>query len=111
MGLRFSQFEVLTAAGSFFFCLLFVCVFLEASDIEQELGATAAKAVGEQSLFWASVEPAGQQIILTGAAPDHASKHRAGEIVAAVDGVTSVDNQIAVIGEAGTCQVGQNQRQ
>lgn len=104
MDLRFSQFEVLTTTGSFFICLLFVCVFLEASDIEQELGATAAEAVSQQNLFWASVEPSGQQIVLTGAAPDYASKKKAGEIAAAVDGVTSVDNQIAIIGEAGTCQ-------
>ena len=57
MDLRFSQFEVLTTTGSFFICLFFVCVFLEASDIEQELGATAAEAVGQQNLFWASVTP------------------------------------------------------
>ena len=104
MDLRFSQFEVLTTTGSFFVCLLFVCVFLEASDIEQELGATAAEAVGQQNLFWASVEPSGQEIVLTGAAPDYAAKKRAGEIAATVEGVTGVDNQIAIIGEAGTCQ-------
>jgi OOP family OmpA-OmpF porin len=104
MDLRFSQFEVLTTTGSFFVCLLFVCVFLEASDIEQELGAAVAAAVGKDDLFWASVEPSGQQIVLTGAAPDYASRKRAGEIAASVDGVISVDNQIAIIGEAGACQ-------
>lgn len=104
MDLRFSQFEVFTTTGSFFVCLFFVCVFLEASDIEAELGATTAEAVSRHSLFWASVEPSGQRIVLTGAAPDYASKKKAGEIAAAVDGVTSVDNQIAIIGEAGTCQ-------
>ncbi len=104
MDLRFSQFEVLTTTGSFFICLFFVCVFLEASDIEQELGATAAEAVSKQNLFWASVTPSGQEIVLTGAAPDYNSKKRAGEIAANVPGVTSVDNQIVIIGEAGTCQ-------
>ena len=104
MDLRFSQFEVLTTTGSFFICLFFVCVFLEASDIEQELGTTAAEAVSQQNLFWASVTPAGQKIVLTGAAPDYNSKKRAGEIAANVAGVTSVDNQIVIIGKAGTCQ-------
>lgn len=104
MDLRFSQFEVLTTIGSFFVCLYFVCVFLEASDIEQELGTTASNAVGQENLFWASVTPSGQEIVLTGAAPDYDSKKRAGEIAAAVDGVTGVDNQILIIGEAGTCQ-------
>jgi len=104
MDLRFSQFEVLTTTGSFFICLFFVCVFLEASDIEQALGATATEAVSQQNLFWASVTPSGQQIVLTGAAPDSASKKKAGEVAAGLDGVTSVDNQIVIIGEAGTCQ-------
>ena len=104
MDLRFSQFEVLTATGAFFICLVFVCVFLEASDIEQELGAEASDAVRQQDLFWASVEPSGTEIRLTGAAPDYLSKKQAGEIAAAVRGVTSVDNQIAIIGEEGTCQ-------
>lgn len=104
MDLRFSQFEVLTTTGSFFICLFFVCVFLEASDIEQELGATAAEAVSQQNLFWASVTPSGQEIVLTGAAPDYNSKKRAGEIAANVAGVASVDNEIVIIGEAGTCQ-------
>ena len=104
MDLRFSQFEVLTTTGSFFVCLFFVCVFLEASDIEQELGTTAAEAVSQQNLFWASVTPSGQEIVLTGAAPDYNSKKRAGEIAANVAGVTAVDNQIVIIGEAGTCQ-------
>jgi len=104
MDLRFSQFEVLTTTGSFFVCLFFVCVFLEASDIEQELGTTAKEAVSQQNLFWASVTPSGQSIVLTGAAPDYVSQQKAGEIAASVDGVSSVDNQIVIIGEAGTCQ-------
>ena len=104
MDLRFTQFEVLTATGSVFVCLLFVCIFLEASDIEQELGATAAEAVSRQDLFWVSVEPSGQEILLTGAAPDYSAKKKAGQIAAGIRGVTSVDNEIAIIGEAGTCQ-------
>lgn len=104
MDLRLSQFEVCTTTGSFFVCLFFVCVFLEAADIEQELGATAAEMVSRQNLFWASVQPSGQKIVLTGAAPDYAAKKQAGEIAAAIDGVTAVDNQIAIIGQAGSCQ-------
>jgi len=104
MDLRFSQFEVLTTTGSFFVCLFFVCIFLEASDIEQELGAAVTAAVGQENLFWASVTPSGQAIVLTGAAPDYASRKRAGEVAAGVDGGTSVDNEIVIIGEAGACQ-------
>lgn len=104
MDLRFSQFEILTGTGAVFLCLVFVCVLSEASGIEEELGARVLDAVRKQDLFWASVEPRGQSILLTGAAPDYQAKRRAGEIAAAVPGVTDVDNRIAIIGEAGTCQ-------
>ncbi len=104
MDLRFSQFEILTGTGALFLCLVFVCVFSEASDIEEELGARALEAVRQQDLFWAGVEPQGQAIRLTGAAPHYQAKKKAGEIAASVDGVTSVVNEIAIIGEAGTCQ-------
>ena len=104
MDFRFSQFEILTGAGSLFLCLFFVAVFSEASAIEEELGAAVKAAVSQQDLFWASVEPQGQTIVLTGAAPDYAAKKQAGTIAESVDGVTGVENQIVIIGEAGTCQ-------
>ena len=104
MDFRFSQFEIFTATGALFLCLVFVCVFSEASDIEDTLGTEVVAAVGKQNLFWLSVEAQGQNILLTGAAPDYQAKKQAGDIAVEVWGVSSVDNQIAVIGEAGTCQ-------
>ncbi len=104
MDFRFSQFEIFTATGALFLCLVFVCVFSEASDIEDALGTEVSEAVGKQSLFWVSVEAQGQNIVLTGAAPDYQAKKQAGEIATGVQGVSNVDNQIAIIGEAGTCQ-------
>ena len=104
MDLRFSQFEVLTATGALYLCLVFICIFAEASDIEEELGSQAHEAVRKQDLFWASVEPSGQSILLTGAAPDYSAKQKAGDIALSIWGVTGVINEIAIIGEAGTCQ-------
>lgn len=104
MDLRFNQFEILTAAGAFLVCLLFVCIFAEASDIETELGTAVSEQVSRENLFWASVEPRGQAIRLTGAAPDYQAKKRAGDIAESVTGVIEVDNAIVIIGEAGTCQ-------
>ena len=104
MDFRFTPFEILTTAGAFYLCLVFVCVFSEAQAIEEELGTGVATAVGAENLFWASVEPHGQRIRLTGAAPGYSEKRRAGEIAAAINGVTEVDNDIAIIGEVGTCQ-------
>lgn len=104
MDFRFSQFEILTTAGALYLCLVFVCIFSEARAVEEELGAEVAGAVRAQNLFWASVEPSGQHIRLTGAAPGYAEKQKAGDIAAAISGVTGVANEIAIIGEAGTCQ-------
>jgi OOP family OmpA-OmpF porin len=104
MDFRFSQFEILTATGALFLCLVFICIFTEASDIEDDLGTRVTDEVRKQDLFWTSVEAQGQGILLTGAAPDYRAKNQAGEIAAAVWGVTDVVNEIAIIGEAGTCQ-------
>ena len=104
MDVRFSPFEIFTTTGALFLCLVFVCVFSEASDIEDQLGAEVSGKVAKQDLFWASVEPQGQRIVLTGAAPDHRAKVAAGELASSVYGVSTVRNDIAIIGEAGTCQ-------
>ncbi|MEM9741382.1 MAG: OmpA family protein [Pseudomonadota bacterium] len=108
MDVNFSPFEILTGTGALTLCLLFVCIFSEASAIEHELGTQVTAAVnassGADQLFWSSVEPQGQKIVLTGAAPDFEAKQRAGDLAVAVYGVIEVENSIAVIGEAGTCQ-------
>ncbi|MFK7915376.1 MAG: OmpA family protein [Pseudomonadales bacterium] len=104
MDVRFSPFEIFTTTGALFLCLVFVCVFSEASDIEDQLGAQVSTKVAKEDLFWASVEPQGQRIVLTGAAPDHRAKVAAGELASSVYGVSNVRNEIAIIGEAGTCQ-------
>ena len=105
MDLRFSHFEILTGTGALFLCLVFVALFIEAPAIQEEIGSEAAEAVRKQDLFWVSVQAHGQHLVLTGAAPDYMAKRQAGEIAADVRGATAVDNQIAIIGEEGTCQV------
>lgn len=104
MEFRFSPFEILTGTGALFLCLLFVSLFVEASSIQNEIGAAATTAVDREDLFWVSVEARGQHLVLSGAAPDYRAKERAGEIAGSVRGVASVDNRIAIIGEEGTCQ-------
>lgn len=104
MEVRFSPFDICTGTGALFLCLVFVCVFSEASDIEDQLGAQVSAKVVQQNLFWASVEPRGQRIVLSGAAPDHRAKVQAGALASSVYGVTAVSNEIAIIGESGTCQ-------
>jgi outer membrane protein OmpA-like peptidoglycan-associated protein len=111
MDLRFSRFEVLTTTGSFFVSLLFICVFVEAADIEQSLTVATADAVREHGLYWVGVEPSGMNMVLTGAAPDLATRSRAGRLAAAVPGVDRVDNRITIAGEAaGRCQAALDER-
>ncbi len=104
MDFRFSQFEILTAAGTLLVCLFFICVFTEVSAIENYLGSEVSGAVDSDDLYWSSVEVDGQAVILTGAAPDVPARNAARRRAAEVFGVTSIDNRIQVIGEAGTCQ-------
>jgi len=104
MDFRFSQFEILTAAGTLLFCLFFICVFTEVSAIENHLGQQVSSAVDSDDLYWSSVEIDGQRAILTGAAPDVPARNAALQRANGVFGVTAIDNQIQVIGELGTCQ-------
>lgn len=104
MDFLFSRFEIATGSGALFLCLVFTCTFMEAGAIQTEIGTAGAAALAREDLFWASVEAHGQHLLLSGAAPDYRAQQRAGEIAAGIAGVSSVDNHIAVIGEAGTCQ-------
>ena len=106
MDFRFSHFEILTASGSLFLALLLICVFNEASSIEEDLATRVAGGVRqqEQTLFWVSVDAQGQDVALHGAALDAAGKHRAGSVARQSWGVVNVDNRIAVVGEVGACQ-------
>ena len=104
MDFRFSQFEILTGAGTLIVCLFFICVFSEVSSIEDALSAEAATKVESDDLYWSSVEVDGQDLLLSGAAPDVPAKVAAEARAWTVAGVVSVSNSIQVIGEAGTCQ-------
>jgi outer membrane protein OmpA-like peptidoglycan-associated protein len=104
MDIRFTQFEILTALGALVVCLLFLCIALEASDIEDDVGARVRDAISKQDLFWVSVEPSGQEVLLTGAAPHARARDRAFAIASSIDGVSDVESAIQIVGEAGTCQ-------
>ncbi len=104
MDFRFSHFEILTGAGTLLLCLFFVCVFTEASAIENTLAAQLSQSIETEDLYWSSVEVSGQSAVISGAAPDVPARRAAEQRAWAVTGISSVDNQIQVIGEAGTCQ-------
>ena len=104
MDFRFSKFEILTGSGTLVVCLFFICVFSEVSAIENQLGAEVKASISSDELYWSSVEVNGQHVVLTGSAPDVPAKRQAAAQARDVAGVTSVTNEIKVIGETGTCQ-------
>ena len=108
---RFSQFEILTGAGTLILCLFFVSVFTEASAIENDVAQRVTTAVKSDDLYWSGVEASGQSIVLSGSAPDEPARSSAFERARAVEGVSGIDNQIKIIGADGTCQSRLNEYQ
>lgn len=104
MDVRFSQFEILTASGCAFLCLLLICVFNVATGVEEDLAARVTREVQQPELFWVSADAQGQKIVLAGAASDAQAKRRAGLAAEEVWGVTEVANGITIVGDAGVCQ-------
>lgn len=104
MDFRFSQFEILTGAGTALVCLFFICVFSEVSAIEDAIATEVTASVDADELYWSSVEVQGQTVLISGAAPDVPAKRAAEQRAWSVPGVTAVANTIEVIGESGTCQ-------
>lgn len=104
MDFRFSQFEIFTGAGTLLLTLFFVCLFSEVGALENAIGTEVNAALGDQDLYWSSVEVRGQDVVLTGSAPDRKAKLAAAADAAAVKGVSSVENLIQVIGADGDCQ-------
>lgn len=104
MDFRFSQFEILTGAGTALVCLFFICVFSEVSAIEDAVAAQVTASVASDDLYWSSVEVNGQSVLIGGAAPDVPARRDAESRAWSVPGVTSVVNTIEVIGDSGMCQ-------
>lgn len=104
MDLRFTHFEILTINGAIFLCLVLVCIFDQATDIQEDIGERVSQAIGAGNLLWSGVEVAGQQVVLTGAAADPASRGQAVAAARSVWGVSRVVDHIAVVDGMEDCQ-------
>ena len=102
-------FEIGTAVGGGLLCLIFVCLFVEASAIEEDISTRVVEAISDADLYWSSVDVQGQFVVLEGVAPDYVAKDLAFENAQAVFGVTGVDNQIDVLAAGENCQQVLNQ--
>jgi outer membrane protein OmpA-like peptidoglycan-associated protein len=104
MDFVFSRFEIVTGTAAAFLGLLFLCVFVEAGQVQSTIAVNASEAVTGQPLYWSAVEARGRQVVLSGAAPDDATRRRAVALAVAARGVAGVRDGITVVGAAGACQ-------
>ncbi len=104
MDFRFSQFEILTAAGTLLICLYFIVVFSEVSSIEGQLAEEIGAVLEKEDLYWSGIEMSGQHLTLTGAVPDVPARNKVILKLQEISGITGIDNQLKIIGEEGTCQ-------
>lgn len=97
-------FEIGTAVGGGLLCLIFICLFVEASAIEEDISTRVVEAIAEADLYWSAVDARGQRVTIEGVAPDYLARDLAEERATAVFGVTDVDNQIEVLAAGQNCQ-------
>lgn len=104
MDFLFSRFEIVTGTAAAFCGLLFLCLLVEARQVENAVAGAAVEAVAAEPLYWSAVEARGRHVMLSGAAPDEATRQRAAAHAAAARGVARVHDGIVVVGAAGACQ-------
>ncbi len=78
------------------FLLAYFCIKINAPAIEDDLVTRSEAALSAENMTWVGVVADGRELSLTGTAPSKEIRQRAGDIVAAVWGVRSVDNQMTV---------------
>ena len=101
---RWTPFEIITGTAAAFLAIVFACVLLEAGRIERGFAARAVQALEAAGLYWFAVEPSGRRLIVSGGAVDAAAAESAAARVAEVSGASAIENRIAAIGAAGSCQ-------
>ncbi len=104
------RFNIVATAISLFVCLVWMTVSNAAPAIEEELlNATSRITTDGEDLYWVTSELDGQHLVLTGYVPDTHALKRATDMANAVEGVTSVTNDIKLIGTDGSCQAELNE--
>jgi len=99
------RFNIVATGISLFVCLVWMTVSNAAPAIEEELLSATSRITTEgEDLHWVSSELDGQHLTLAGFVPDTLALKRAAEKAKAIAGVTSVSNNIKLIGTEGSCQ-------
>lgn len=74
--------------------------------IEQDIAGRVNTGLAEQGLLWADVAVDGRDVVLSGVAPDADAKAKALDVAAHVFGVSKVQDNLAVAGEASATMAG-----
>lgn len=80
--------------------LTVLCVRCHGPQIEAELAAGTAAALGEEAMDGVDVALDGRDVVLTGLADSDEERVRYGALAAGVRGVRAVDNRLRIAGEA-----------
>jgi outer membrane protein OmpA-like peptidoglycan-associated protein len=100
-----NRFNIVATGTSLFVCLVWLTVGNVAPAIESELTATAAQLAGKgEDLNWIKPTVDGQALELVGYVPDHQAYRRAADMAEAMDGFSSIANNLKLVGTEGSCQ-------
>lgn len=104
------RFNIVATGISLFVCLVWMTVSNAAPAIEEELlDATSRITTEGEDLHWVSAELDGQHLTLAGFVPDTVALRRALELANTTEGITSLTNDIKLIGTEGSCQAELNE--
>jgi len=104
------RFNIVATGVSLFVCLVWMTVSNAAPAIEEELTKAAARIPAEgEDLSWVTASLDGQHLTLAGYVPDTAAYMRSQEMAKATVGVSSIENNIKLVGTADSCQQGLNE--
>ncbi len=99
------RFNIVATGVSLFVCLVWMTVSNAAPAIEEELLAATKRITAEgEDLSWVTAELDGQHLILSGYVPDNNALQLAQQSAEATVGISSIENNIKLVGTAGSCQ-------
>jgi len=99
------RFNIIATGVSLFVCLVWMTVSNAAPAIEEELTSAASRITTEgEDLRWVETTVDGQSLELSGFVPDTSALQRTQQMAEATVGVTSITNDVKLVGTAGSCQ-------
>lgn len=104
------RFNIVAAGASAFVCLVWMTVSSAAPAIEEELIAATNRIPAEgEDLNWVEATLDGQHLTLAGYVPDNAALQLSQQMAEETAGVGSIENNVKLVGTAGSCQQGLNE--